>query len=332
MREVAFIQKNKAKWTEVEEVIGKKKEVNPDELSTLYISLINDLSFAQTYYPKSKVTIYLNHLSATIYQQIYKTKRAEQNRLISFFVTEVPLIMYRHRKTLWFAFALFALFTAIGVVSSIYDDSFVRLILGDYYVDMTIDNIASGNPIEVYDGDTMWAMAWTIIRNNIMVGAYMFVYGIFAGIGTLYILLRNAIMLGSFQYMFYEHGALADSMRGIWVHGAFEISGMVVEAAAGFILATSWLFPKTYSRFQSFKIGFKESFKIYLSTIPFTIAAGILEGYVTRFALEIPLSLNLFIILGTLGFIIFYYAVYPLMVWKKEQQRVMLQFQAELES
>ena len=107
MREVAFIKQNKSKWLGIEEVITGKSKKNPDELSSLYINLINDLSFAQTYYPKSKTTIYLNHLATSIYQKIYKTKRTETNKIISFFKTEVPLIAYEYRKFLFFAFAIF---------------------------------------------------------------------------------------------------------------------------------------------------------------------------------------------------------------------------------
>ena len=62
MREVAFIKQNKAKWLEIEHVVNGKMKKNPDDLSSLYINLINDLSFSQTYYPKSKTTVYQNFL------------------------------------------------------------------------------------------------------------------------------------------------------------------------------------------------------------------------------------------------------------------------------
>ncbi|MDO5655620.1 MAG: stage II sporulation protein M [Flavobacteriaceae bacterium] len=317
MREVAFIKQNKAKWLGIEEVITGKMKKNPDDLSSLYINLINDLSFAQTYYPKSKTTIYLNHLATSLYQRIYKTKRTETNRISQFFFYEVPIIMYEYRKFLYFAFAVFAIFTGIGVVSAHFDEDFVKLILGDDYVHMTQENIKSGNPIAVYDMGSTWGTAIAIIRNNLMVGAKMFFYGIFGGIGTFIILMLNSIMLGSFQYFFQQQAVLGESMLGIWVHGAFEIFGMVVEAMAGFILGASILFPKTYSRFNSFKIGFKKAFKIFISTIPFTLAAGFLEGFVTRHALDISLIINLFIIFSCLGFVFWYYVIYPYKLNKK---------------
>lgn len=322
MREVYFIKQNKEKWLGIEQVIQGKIKKNPDDLSSLYINLINDLSFAQTYYPKSNTTVYLNHLSARIFQKIYKTKRVEENRLVYFFKTEVPLLMYQYRRYLMYAFLFFILFTSIGVLSAIYDKDFVNIILGEGYVNETIENIKNNNAVGVYQSGSTWGSTIGIIFNNIQVGAKLYIYGIAGGVGTLFALLSNSVMLGSFQYFFYDYGALKESARGIWLHGVFEIFAMVVEAMCGLILGASILFPRTFSRFNSFKKGFKDSFKIFLSTVPFTICAGIIEGYVTRHALKMPLLLNLIIILGSLAIIGFYYFVYPSVVYKKTNQHI----------
>lgn len=317
MREVAFIKQNKEKWLGIEQVIAGILKKNPDDLSTLYINLINDLAFAQTYYPKSKTTVYLNNLSSLIFQKIYKTRRSEKNRLFFFFKSEVPLLIHRYRRYLFYAFGFFLLFTLIGFISAFYDKEFVKIILGEDYVNKTIENIKKGNAVGVYQQGSNWGSAIAIIFNNLKVGAVLFIYGVFGGVGTLYALLQNCIMLGSFQYFFHEHGALKDSAKGIWLHGVFEIFSMVVEAMAGLILGASILFPKTYSRFNSFKLGFKDAFKIFLSTVPFTIIAGIIEGYITRYALKMPEIFNMIIIFGTLSFIGFYYFIYPYIIAKK---------------
>lgn len=320
MREVAFIKQNKEKWLEFELAIFGKAKKNPDELANLYIQMMNDLSYAQTYYPKSKTVIYLNHLASQIYQKIYKTKRAEKNRFLEFFKTEVPLLVYDYRRYLLYAFVLFFVTVAIGVVSARYDQDFVRLILGDAYVNMTLDNIKKGNPVAVYASGSNWGSFVGITMNNLYVGARCYIWGLFAGIGTLYISLQNCIMLGAFQYFFYEQNVFWKSVRGIWIHGSMEIFAIVIETAAGFILGASILFPKTFSRANSFKIGFKNSFKIFLSTFPFTISAGFLEGFITRYSVDMPNWLSSFIILFTLGVISFYYLVYPSIVHKKTQQ------------
>ncbi|MBW7868749.1 MAG: stage II sporulation protein M [Brumimicrobium sp.] len=320
MREIAFIKQNKEKWIEIEEVVQGKAKKNPDELSSLYVQLMNDLSFSQSYYPKSKTTIYLNYLTIQIYQKIYKTKRVEKNRLKSFFTEEVPFIMYANRRILLFTFVVFFLFVGIGILSTIHDKEFAKLILGESYINMTIENIKEGNAIGVYESGSNWGSAILIIMNNLGVAARMFIYGVFAGIGTLLFMIYNGIMLGTFQYFFVEYGALGESARGIWIHGAFEISAIVIDAMAGFVLGASILFPKTYSRIDSFKIGFMEAMKIFISTIPFIVMAGLLEGFITRYALKMPLILNLIIIFGTLGLIFYYYVIYPYRIHVKSKK------------
>jgi uncharacterized membrane protein SpoIIM required for sporulation len=322
MREVAFIKQNKEKWLDFEQAIFGKSIKNPDEMASLYIHLINDLSYAQTYYPKSKTITYLNYLASQIYQKIYKTKRVEKNRIIEFFSIDIPLVVYEYRRYLLYSFVLFFACITIGAISAKYDTDFVRLVLGDYYVNMTLDNIKDGNPVAVYKSGSNWGSFIGITINNLYVGARCYIYGIFLGIGTFYALMENCIMIGSFQYFFYQQGVFWESVRGIWIHGSMEIFGIAIEAAAGFILGASILFPKTYSRLNSFKIGFRNSFKIYISTIPFTIAAGFLEGFITRYSIDMPIWLSSLIILSTLGFISFYYLVFPYIVHKKINNHV----------
>ncbi|MCK0178144.1 stage II sporulation protein M [Flavobacteriaceae bacterium S0862] len=320
MREVAFIKQNKEKWLDFEKAIFGKTLKNPDELASLYIHLVNDLSYAQTYYPKSKTILYLNNLAAKAFQKIYKTKREDSNRFVHFWKVEVPLIVYQYRRYVLYAFVLFLSFVAIGALSAAYDDTFVRLILGDHYVNMTLENIEAGDPVAVYKSGSNWGSAFGITLNNLYVGIKSFIFGIFGGIGTGLVLLFNGIMVGAFQFFFYKEGVLWESVRGIWIHGSMEIFAIVIEGAAGLILGASILFPKTYSRLTSFKIGVKDGTKILISTFPFTIAAGLLEGYVTRYSNTMPNWLSVGIILITLSIISYYYLIYPRLVHKNLKQ------------
>lgn len=322
MREVAFIKQNKEKWLDFEKTIYNNQFTNPDILSSQYIQLMNDLSYAQTYYPKSKTVSYLNQLASAAFQRIYRTKRTKTNRFISFWKEEVPLIVHQHRRYVLYAFLVFGIFVAIGALSAAYDDSFVRLILGDSYVNTTLENIEKGDPVAIYKSGSNWGSFIGITLNNLYVGILSFILGVSGGIGTGYVLMENGIMLGSFQYFFQEQGVLWESVRGIWIHGAMEIFAIVIEGAAGLLLGASILFPKTFSRMTSFKIGLKNGIKILISTFPFTFMAGFLEGYVTRYSNVMPNWLSVGIILLTLGFISFYYLVYPYFVHKKLKAHV----------
>lgn len=311
MREAAFVKQNKDKWIRFESVLRNNIQINPDELSGLYIEITDHLSYARTFYPKSETLRYLNSLAILAHNKIYKNKKESRNKFISFYTKEFPLFFYQYQKQLLVAFVSFALFVAIGAFSAATDGDFVRLILGDGYVNMTISNIEKGDPMAVYKKMGEMDMFLGITVNNIRVALNAFVFGIFLSVGTLYILMRNGIMLGSFQYFFYDYDLFWESVRTIWIHGTIEISVIIVAGCAGLVLGNSILFPGTYTRLQSFVKGAKDGLKIIASTIPFFIIAGFLEGFVTRHT-QMPDWLAILIIGGSLYLILFYYVFYPI--------------------
>ena len=319
MREAAFIKQNKDKWSRFESVLKNNVQISPDELSALYIEVTDHLSYAQTFYPKSNTLSYLNSLSILAHQKIYKSKKESRNRLITFYTKEFPLFFYNYQKHLLVSFLTFFLFCLIGAYSAATDVDFVRLIMGDSYVNMTLDNIEKGDPMAVYKKMGEMEMFLGITINNIRVALNAFVFGIFLSIGTLFILMRNGIMLGSFQYFFYEQGVFWESVSTIWIHGTIEISVIIVAGAAGLVLGNSILFPGTYTRIQSFIRGAKAGLKILMSTIPFFIIAGFLEGYVTRHT-DMPYWLSYIIISGSLFLILYYYIFYPIKLNKLHER------------
>ena len=116
-------------------------------------------------------------------------------------------------------------------------------------------------------------------------------------------------------------GTFIDSIKGIWIHGTYEIFAMVIEAAAGYIIGASILFPGSLKRMESFKKGIRDAFFIFISTLPFTIVAAFLEGYVTRFYNSIPAVLCFAIIFTCLFSISYYYLILPYKVAIKHQKR-----------
>ncbi len=316
MREVSFLKKNADKWKEVEAFLASKDKVNPDKLADLFIQLTDDLSYSRTFYPESKTTQYLNSLTAKVHQSIYKSKKERKERFLRFWKYEAPLLFYKHRMKIFAAFSIFFLSMLIGVVSSAGDSGFVRLIMGDSYVNMTLENIDKGDPLAVYKQMNGVDMFLGITFNNIRVSFIAFMFGLLISFGTAWILMSNGIMLGAFQYFFHIHDLLFESILVIWIHGTLEISSIIIAGAAGLVLGNSILFPGTYSRLQSFRIGSKEGLKMIVSLIPIFIIAGFLESFVTRHT-GMPVYLSLVIILGSLTFVIWYFLIYPAILFKK---------------
>ncbi|CAM4258316.1 stage II sporulation protein M [Zobellia nedashkovskayae] len=310
MREAAFVKQNKDKWATFENALSNKTALTPDKLSDLYIEITDHLSYAKTFYAGSNTEFYLNTLASQAHQKIYKTKREPKNRILEFWKTEFPTMFYHHQRELLIAFLVFFFFSLVGAFSAANEGTFVRSILGDGYVNMTLENIEKGDPMAVYKQMGEFNMFLGITINNIRVALMAFAYGILLGIGTLFVMMQNGIMLGSFQYFFYDKGLLWESVRTIWIHGTIEIAVIIIAGCAGLVLANGILFPGTYTRLESFKRGVQNGLKIMLSTVPFFIIAGFLEGFVTRHT-EMPDALAILIILVSLALILFYYVIYP---------------------
>lgn len=317
MKEIIFLKQNADRWKQFELLLSPDKGSDPDQLADLFIQLTDDLSYARTNYPNTKTTQYLNELAARAHQQIYKNKKEKRNRILTFWKYELPQTFKKSHKQLLISFVIFTVSFLVGSFSAAYDEDFVRIILGDSYVNQTLENIDKGDPMAIYKSAGETSMFFAITINNIRVSFMCFVLGALFSLGTVFFLFQNGVMLGSFQYFFYSKGLLIQSMLVIWIHGTLEISAIIIAGSAGLTMGNSILFPGTYTRGQSFIDGSKQGMKILIGLIPVFMMAGFLESFVTRHT-EMPVWLSLFIITASFIFIIGYFIVYPIYLNKKQ--------------
>jgi uncharacterized membrane protein SpoIIM required for sporulation len=309
MREAQFLKQNADKWRQFEDEIHQSQ--NADVLAERFIELTDDLAYSKTFYPKSNTSKYLNGLAAQFHQRIYKNKKEKSARIWNFWQFELPYLFKEYQRQFLYALLFFVVFVSMGVLSAKYDESFIRLILGDGYVNMTMENIENGDPFGVYKRQGATDMFVFIAFNNIKVAFITYVLGISFSVGSLWLLLSNGLMLGSFEYFFFSKGLGFKSLTVVFIHGTLEIWAIVIAGAAGLILGSAILFPGTFSRNESILKGAKDGLKIVVGLVPVFLTAAFLEGYVTRYT-NMPLWLSLSILGGSLLFIIWYFVVYPI--------------------
>jgi intracellular septation protein A len=85
-------------------------------------------------------------------------------------------------------------------------------------------------------------------------------------------------------------------------------------------MGNSILFPKTFSRRVSFMKGARDGLKVVISTIPFFILAGFIEGFITRYS-EMPVWLSFTIIGVSLLLILSYYIAYPILLHTSDARK-----------
>ncbi|MCO6496975.1 MAG: stage II sporulation protein M [Chitinophagaceae bacterium] len=322
MREAEFLKKNVERWETYQNTVPD----GPDETADRFVNLLDDLSYARTFYPHSSATSWINGMAANIYQRIYQNRRHGLKEIGRFWKYELPLLYRKHHKVLLFTFVLFVLFVSMAVLSSTIDADYAKSYFDHEvqpgYYDMTIDNIHKGDPFGVYKDRNPFSMFVRIAYNNIRVAFTTALMGLTFGLGTFWLLWNNGFMLGCFQYIFFSQGLGWQSILVIWIHGTIEISSIVIAGTAGFILGKSLLFPGTYTRKESFRRGARDAVNVALSLIPFFIIAAFFESYVTHLmsrtfetnstSIGLPVPVSILILAGSLALMLWYFVFYPI--------------------
>jgi len=316
VREAVFVRRRSPHWRELETLLDRPAP-DPDALASAYVHLGDDLAYAKTFYPGSATAAYLNDLSAQAHAHVYRNRREERGRFVRFWTHEIPLAVYEARHALLASLVLFLGAVFVGVVSSMGDAEFVRLILGDAYVSMTRAHIEAGDPFAVYKDMHPADMALGIAFNNVRVSFLAFA-GLFqlvpvpaASVGTGSVLVFNGIMVGAFAHLFAAEGLLLDWFRVVFIHGMLELSAIVIAGGAGFTMWNALFRPGTYPRLVALQRGARRGLKIVVGLVPVFAVAALLEGAVTRLT-EMPLAASLAVILGSLAFLLWYFVALPI--------------------
>ena len=316
LREGLFIRKNRSRW----ERLQQDEPRDADETAKDFVQLVDDLSYAKTFYPGSRVTAYINALATRIYLGIYQNRKEEKNLLLRFWKYDVPLTVYKHRRVMLFSFFIFFLFYTVGYFTSQQDPGFVRQVFGNGYVDQTEENIAQGNPFGIYAGGDPFYMWIGIMINNIIVSFTYFGKGVILGFLPLIELGKESMRVGVFHHLFAAKGHAIGFFLAVMIHGLLELSAIVLSCGAGVVMGISWFFPGTVRRLDAFKQGVKDGVKIVVGLVPVLVLAAFFEGFITRYY-KMPVVLNVLLLLGSAAFVLYYFFFYPLQLTRKGKTR-----------
>lgn len=325
MREPLFLRQNKDKWKEYEALLeGSAQDTDPDRLAELYLQLTDDIAYARTFYPNSKVVRYLNSLGVRTHLAVYRNKKEARSRLLTFWIDEMPLLMLRAHRYVLYAFLVFVFGLLLGVLSTVNRSTYFEGFFGEYYTRMTEENIRKGEPTGVYNREDPMPMFIRIAINNIAVSFRVFAAGLLFGFGALLGIpdlvsgvFQTGVMVGVFFANFWIKGQ-AHAIPIVWIHGTLELSAIVIAGGAGLMMGLKILFPGTHSRLHALQQGAADGVKIVFGLTPVFLVAAFLEGFVTRHSGMPPLMLWSIILLSA-AFVLGYYIVYPLLYLHKSQ-------------
>lgn len=116
-------------------------------------------------------------------------------------------------------------------------------------------------------------------RNNIGVALRTFAWGIFAGLGSLFLLAFNAITISAVAAHLTVAGQAEPFFSFVIGHGAFELTAIVMAGAAGMRLGWSLVAPGRRSRAAALREAGAACLPLLYAIIAMLLVAAVLEAF-----------------------------------------------------
>ncbi len=278
-----FLSSRLEKWKRLEELTARASRIRLNNLSgdevrefgRLYRRTAADLAIAREEVRDQRLVNYLNHLVARAHGAIYRSESSGFGVFLSFFRFEFPAVFRKTFPYIFTSFMLFMLPLAFALVMSIVDERFPdavepglkELIAGHYN---WTESVNKGN-----------ALASTSIQtNNITVTFVAFAGGVFAGLGTVLVLVQNGISIGMtmglcIKYRFW------DILIFIAAHGVIELTAIFIAGGAGLLIGKALLMPGDNRRIDALVTNGMLAIKLIMGCVPMLLVAGLIEGFIS---------------------------------------------------
>ena len=262
----------------------KMKESDVREFARLLRLASFHLAYAKTHFPNSDAHKHLNHIVGAAQNNFY-AKIGAGSQVKKYFLRTFPAAIRGSWKYWGLATAFFflgTLFAAFFVSADLY-----RLF------DVVPQSLAAGfSPYEAPDfGDGSVDVDYTlftaiIMTNNIAVALNAFALGIFAGLGTIYIMLVNGLMLGGlFGYLHTVGSDMLVAYALVLPHGVLELFAIFICGGCGLMLGKGLLVPGEYTRRHSLVVHAKKAAVLMPGVIAMLVVAAFIEGFFTPLAI-----------------------------------------------
>ncbi len=300
-----FIRSKKSGWYRLESFVHQyqnSKKIDPRDLAEmvrLYRSSCSDYAYAKSNFPYERVVVDLNTLIGRAHKIIYGSKPFSFNIVFRFILFDFPETFRRNLRFPVISALIFVTALLLSFIGSFSNPDLPKLLIGSQYVDMTQTNIQKNDPFAVYKQENSPVMSSFIMTNNIKVTFFAFGMGVFAGIGTIYVLFYNGLVMGVFFFIFFQNQLLLESVLTVMMHGTIELTGIFIAGGAGLLIGKALVFPGSYTRREALQIHGLLAVKLILGTAVLLVIAGIIEGFVTRIEMSAAMK-GLFVLANVL--------------------------------
>jgi len=287
-----FREERQSVWKEMEEMLlrierSSVRGLSDEEivkLPRLYRATLSSLSVARATSLDQSVIAYLESLSTRAYYVIYGSQIRLRDRILSFFVRDLPLAVQSAWRDLTVSSLVFLLGGIVGFILVANNPDWFYALMGEGMASGR-DPAASTEYLRgtIYDDDPdsngLTSFAASLFSHNSRVSILAFALGFVFGLPTIILLLYNGLAIGAFVAVFTSKDLGFEIGGWLSIHGTTELFAIALAGAGGLMIGRAVAFPGDQSRMDSLRSK-AESASIILGGVVFMLlCAGLLEGY-----------------------------------------------------
>jgi uncharacterized membrane protein SpoIIM required for sporulation len=314
MKVAELLESRRANWNRLESLCAqmesrnyRRTARNVAQFAALYRAACADLALADAYQLPPSAINYLHQLVARSHNQLYRSRMFEFRRWGEEMFVKVPARLFKD-NALRLSFAIFwGLFLASMFLSTKASPlpQFAENVLGKEMMkqfETSFENPigGSGNASGMESG-----MAGFYIWHNASIGLRCFAAGLIFGVVGLFELIFNAVYLGAaFGYMT-QIPQRENFYHFVTAHGPFELTAVVLAAAAGMKLGFALVMTGGLSRTDSLRKAARETLPTAAAAVVLFGLAAMIEGFISPSAL--PYEIKATVAVFSTGLLLFYF-------------------------
>lgn len=321
MKQQQFVEQQRPLWERFRHLVEqlekppRRREVAAlEQLPELYRRLCADYALARHRHYSTALVDELHDLVQRGHRLLYRRKSIWLWRLVAFLWSGFPNTLRRHSGAFWLATALFYLPALAMGLACYLDGDFIYTVMDPAQVASMEYMYDPGNTTlgrsEDRAAESDVAMFGYYIWNNIGIGFRTFASGMFAGVGTVLILLFNGVVIGGVAGHLSQLGFVDTFWSFVAGHSAFELTAICISGAAGLLLARAIIAPGRRRRGEALKWAALEAVTLVMGAALLLLGAAFIEAFwsskgtvapAVKYAVSAALWLLLALYLGLAG-------------------------------
>ena len=246
--------------------------------AALYRAACADLALADAYRLPPDTVQYLHHLVGRSHNQLYRSQLFRWREWAHELFDVLPKRLL-HDRVLWLAFAIFWGIFGLSLMLAYSSRSYVVELLGESTLAHLQESFAK--PIVGRDPNASGAMAGFYVIHNAGIGLRCFAAGLLLGIGGLFATVFNAVQIGAiFGYML-TVSERDNFLNFVTAHGPFELTAVVLSAAAGMRLGFSLVATGGMTRMAALQAASTQAVPTMGAAVVLFCLAAMIEGFLS---------------------------------------------------